>query len=82
MTADREPQTAAGRTLATPDPHDACERDMLELIDQRDRAEDAADALAYAIAPMDVIGEHSSGNDPWANALEFAAGGYEADPEP
>lgn len=39
-------------------------------IDQRDRAQGAADALAYAIAPQEEIGEHSSGNDPWANALE------------
>jgi len=39
-------------------------------INERDQAQDAADKLAYAIAPMEVIGEHSSGNDPWAQALE------------
>lgn len=37
-------------------------------LDQRDRAEAAADSLAYTIAPIELIGEHSSGNDPWENA--------------
>ena len=40
-------------------------------IDQRDRASDAADALAYAIGTVEDIGEHSNLNDPWANALEL-----------
>jgi hypothetical protein len=39
-------------------------------IGERDGAQEAADALAYAIAPIEVIGEHSNMNDPWANALE------------
>lgn len=39
-------------------------------MNERDRAQDAADKLAYAIAPVEVIGEHSSGNDPWAQALD------------
>ncbi len=44
--------------------------------------EDTADALAYAIAPMEVIGEHTSSNDPWANALDHAyAGDVGTDPE-
>jgi hypothetical protein len=42
-------------------------------IDQRDRAESAADELAYAIADVDTIGEHSNLNDPWANALDELA---------
>lgn len=42
----------------------------LRTIDQRDQAEAAADALAYEIASQDVIGEHSSANDPWRNASE------------
>lgn len=46
------------------------DRDLGETIDDRDRAQDAADKLAYAIAPIEVIGEHSSENDPWKNALE------------
>lgn len=45
----------------------------LGTIDERDQAQDAADRLAYAIAPVEVIGEHSSGNDPWAEALEVLA---------
>lgn len=39
------------------------EQDILDVIDERDRAEEWADKL----------GEHSSGNDPWRNALEYAA---------
>jgi len=46
------------------------ERDHLRTIDQRDAAQDWADRLAYAIAPLDVIGEHSNMNDPWHNALD------------
>ncbi|PWK81663.1 hypothetical protein C8D88_11674 [Lentzea atacamensis] len=42
-----------------------------DLIDERDSAEEWADKLAYAIAPVEVIGEHSNANNPWANALEF-----------
>lgn len=42
-----------------------------ETVDQRDRAEEWADKLAYAVAPIDVIGEHSSGNSPWGNALDL-----------
>lgn len=38
-----------------------------------DRLHDTADRLAYAIAPMEELGEHSSGNDPWENAIEAVA---------
>lgn len=48
------------------------ERDMTEMIEDRDRCMEWADKLAYAIAPVAVIGEHSSANDPWQNALELA----------
>lgn len=47
------------------------ERSELELIDERDRAEEWADRLAYAIGG-EAIGEHSSANNPWQNALEEA----------
>lgn len=47
------------------------EAEMLAVIDERDRIEEWADKLAYAIAPQSVIGEHSSANNPWANALEI-----------
>lgn len=43
-----------------------------DAIDERDEAEAWADRLAEAIAPVEVIGEHSSGNNPWANALDHA----------
>jgi hypothetical protein len=52
---------------------EAAEGDMGDLIDERDAAAKAADKLAYAIAPIGVIGEHSSGNDPWDNALDYVA---------
>lgn len=48
------------------------ERAHLATIDERDHAQDMADQLAYAIAPMEVIGEHSSDNCPWTNAVEEA----------
>lgn len=46
------------------------ERALGEEIDNRDRLERKLDEFAYTIAPQEVIGEHSSGNDPWANAIE------------
>lgn len=52
---------------------DEQERAILDLIGERDRMEEVADALAAAIAPPEVLGEHSSANDPWQNALEYAA---------
>jgi hypothetical protein len=42
-----------------------------ETIDDRDRFHDMADKLAYAVAPEEVIGEHSSMNCPWENALDL-----------
>lgn len=46
------------------------ERSESQLIDERDHAQKAANALAYTIAPVEVIGEHSNMNDPWTEALE------------
>lgn len=40
---------------------------------ERDLLVAAADALAYAIAPAEVIGEHVGDNDPWENAREALA---------
>lgn len=37
-----------------------------------DQFHELADRLAYSIADMDEIGEHSSANDPWENAIEAA----------
>ncbi|MER7788604.1 hypothetical protein [Streptomyces sp. NPDC097640] len=54
---------------------DELNRALAETTDDRDRAQEAADKLAYAIAPIEVIGEHSGGNCPWTNALDVAAQG-------
>lgn len=44
---------------------------MLQVIDERDKYHDQADDLAAQIAAItgQEIGEHSSGNDPWRNAM-------------
>ncbi|HKS46332.1 MAG TPA: hypothetical protein VJT49_14725, partial [Amycolatopsis sp.] len=67
----------AGKIAITPavggDQTTTAEQDILDVIGERDRAEEWADRLAAALAPADVIGEHSNGNNPWANALEWAA---------
>ena len=47
------------------------ERQHGDTIDDRDRFHEMADKLAYAVAPEDVIGEHSSMNCPWDNALDL-----------
>lgn len=46
-------------------------RDLTQLVEQRDRAQDAANRLAYALYSEDDIGEHSNLNCPWANAAEL-----------
>lgn len=45
-----------------------------QIIGERDGAEEWADCLAYAIAPVEIIGEHSSMNNPWSAAIEALAG--------
>ena len=47
------------------------ERQHGDTIDDRDRFHDMADKLAYAVAPEEIIGEHSSMNCPWENALDL-----------
>lgn len=49
------------------------ERETLELIDERDRFEEMADALAYEIGRVFSIeiGEHSNVNNPQQNALDY-----------
>ena len=47
------------------------ERWLDEEIGNRDALEERLDEFAYAVAPMEVIGEHSSGNCPWRNALDL-----------
>jgi chromosome segregation ATPase len=55
------------------------EQDLLVAIDDRDQADSLLDQFAYAVAPVEVIGEHSSGNDPWRNALDLVAPASERD---
>lgn len=50
-----------------------------ETIDDRDQIHEMADKLAYAVAPEEVIGEHSSMNCPWENALELITPMVEVD---
>ncbi len=54
-----------------PEQHD---REMSEVLRERDEAVTMADRLADAIANITGvdIGEHSNCNDPWVNALEAA----------
>src|SRR5262249_16668715 len=47
--------------------------DAEHILKERDEAEEWADKLAYAIAPIEKIGEHTNLNSPWQNALEIAA---------
>lgn len=43
-----------------------------QTCDERDVFHEWADKLAAAIAPAEVRGDHSDGNNPWANALDYA----------
>lgn len=47
------------------------EQEMDAVLRERDEREEWADRLAYAIAPVEEIGEHSSSNNPWQRALDF-----------
>lgn len=55
------------------------DRALSETIDDRDQAHEIADKLAYAVAPEEVIGEHSSMNCPWTNALDLVTPKAEVD---
>lgn len=46
---------------------------------ERERAQDMADKLAYAVASEEVIGEHTADNSPWANALDLITPAAEVD---
>lgn len=81
---ERTARVEPGCTCCGPDEHqDTCllvrehaareriadlDRELDAAIEQRDRAEEAADELANAVGD---VGEHSNLNDPWANALEL-----------
>jgi hypothetical protein len=47
------------------------DRQFDQVLRERDDLHDIADKLAYAVAPEEIIGEHSSMNDPWENALDL-----------
>ncbi|MEV4383786.1 hypothetical protein, partial [Streptosporangium sp. NPDC049644] len=55
------------------------ERDSDQVLKERDDYHDLLDRFAYSVAPVEVIGEHSSANDPWANALEIVTPAAEVD---
>ena len=61
---------AVAAWLRSPEAEEALAR----AIDERDAAIEWADRLAYAIAPVGVIGEHSNLNNPWQNALAHLRG--------
>lgn len=50
------------------------EHELTKVLTERDKAEDMADQLAAQISAITghEIGEHTSANDPWHNALEAA----------
>jgi len=72
LTADPQ-QVLAGfaETLATITAVEH-ERALTEEVERRDEAEEWADKLAAALAPPNIVGEHSLKNHPWRNALEWA----------
>lgn len=51
------------------------EKIVLEIIEERDRAETYADELSTYIEMItgEPVGEHSNLNNPWENALDAAA---------
>ena len=51
----------------------AAEQATMDALREVEKLTDVADRLAAAIAPPEVLGEHSSANDPWRNALDHAA---------
>lgn len=55
------------------------DRSLDETLRQRDFMQGMADKLAYAIAPVEDIGEHSSGNCPWESALDLVTSAAEVD---
>lgn len=55
------------------------DRTLSDTIRERDFADDMADKLAYAVAPVEDIGEHSSENCPWQNALDLVTPVAEVD---
>lgn len=84
--ADDSQRIAAGYAPENALVEEAEEKNMLQVIKERDQAEWWADKLAGAIAHLlnIEIGEHTNDNCPWQNALEnyMAETGYEVEIEP
>lgn len=57
------------------------EADLGQQIDRTEELHNIADRLSWAIAPMSEVGEHSSANDPWENAIEYAESRVWAEPQ-
>jgi hypothetical protein len=64
-----EAAEVAARINADPDPSACKDREIDEAIRERDACHWLLDAFAYRVAPVEVIGEHTSANSPWHNAL-------------
>lgn len=64
---------AAGFEVSPKVDADTHDREMCEVLAERDRAEEWADKLAFALGGP-AIGEHSSMNNPWQNALDNPLG--------
>lgn len=56
---------------------EAEERAHGDTIDDRDQIHEAADRIAYSLASIEEIGEHSSGNDPWDNVIDHVHGKFQ-----
>lgn len=65
-------QTSSAAAAAVGRANELHVTEMVQLVLDRDRVEAFADRLAAAIAPAEVLGEHSSANNPWLNALDYA----------
>ncbi|MFH9215422.1 hypothetical protein [Streptomyces globisporus] len=74
----QSPESAA-EVVALRQQHDKLDRTLDEVMAERDAHHDALDRFAQAVAPEEVIGEHSSENNPWANAFELVTPAAEVD---
>lgn len=69
--ADLKLEVERLRAQAAPSAVAGCDAEVIQVIKERDAAEDMADQLAAQIADItgEEIGEHTSANDPWHNAM-------------
>lgn len=76
----REATPRAASVSPPPVPYDEHERICMDLMQQRDLAYETADLLAEKVAAGRWIGEHSSENNPWQNALDLPDAPAKGDP--